>query len=58
MGSLFILYNKTTEASNEPYHTILSTILQDNFVVRCHVITRPLLWSSNKKRTPMSPVNI
>ena len=30
------------------YQTILSTILQDSFIVRDHMITRPLLRSSNK----------
>ena len=57
-GSLFIPYNITIETSGEPYQAILSTILEDSFIVRDHMITRPLLWSSNKKRTPTSPVNV
>ena len=48
----------TIETGSEHYQTILSTILQDNFIMRDHMITRPLLRSSNNRCTPTSPVNV
>jgi len=57
-GSLFDSCNKTTGTSSETYHTILSTILQDNSIAPDHTIIRPLLRISNKRRTSTSPVNI